>query len=98
MFRVGDQAVQNRQHLPLHPGRRGAAAQPTQFLLGRGFPRGRRLLLSAGLDCVKLFLGNQGRIIALAGVLGVLQNAGHHVFVPQLSHLIGDVPLFQSLC
>ena len=34
-LRLLDQAVQDTQHLPLHPGWRAAAAQLPQFLLGR---------------------------------------------------------------
>jgi len=55
-FRVLDQAVQETQHLPFHPGRWAAAAQLPQFLLGWALLAGRCPLLPSCLHHLELRL------------------------------------------
>ena len=96
-LRVLDKTVQKRQGLLFHPGRRGTAAQPPQLHLCRRFSDRDRPVPAALLSTAVLLLREYGRIPVCPAVSLVLQDAGHHVFVPQLSLVIGNSPLLECL-
>lgn len=92
-----DKTVQKRQGLLFHPGRRGTAAQPPQLHLCRRFSDRDRPVPAALPRAAELLLRENRRIPVYPDVSLVLQDAGHHVFVPQLSLVIGNSPLLECL-
>ena len=92
-LRLLDQAVQDTQHLPLHPGWRAAAAQLPQFLLGRRLFVRTCPPLALYLHRLEFRLRDDRREAGPAGVPAVRQDTGRHILVPGLVPVVGDAPL-----